>query len=383
MLGSLVIRAGGSRAGAAGFGLGVSGWSYALTQCRAVMLYLKLAVWPHPLVVDYGTDMVTHPVEVVPQALGLLLLLAGTAVALWRRPALGFLGAWFFAILAPSSSAIPLVTQTMAEHRMYLPLAAVIALAVCGGYDLFARLGRESGVLPAAGGWRYLATLLALSAGLGILTAQRNETYRSALAIWSDTVAKRPDNARARDNLGNALHAAGRTREAIAQFEEALRLKPDSAETHNNLGNALSTQPGRQDDAIVQFQAALRLKPDSFAAHYNLANLWLNTPGRLPDAIAEYAKALRLQPDSAAAHNNLGSALARLPGRLNDAIAEYEEALRLQPDIAEAHFNLAVILLDLPGRRDEARAHLEAGLRLQPGNDAARKILAGLQGSQP
>ena len=418
MLGYLVVHAGGSRAGAAGFGLGVSSWSYALTQCRALMLYLKLAVWPHPLVVDYGTGVDKHLGAVAPQTVALALLLAGTAIALWRRPVLGFLGAWFFVILAPSSSVVPLVTQTMAEHRMYLPLAAVVALAVCGGHALVIRMGRHSEETYANALRCYLAALLALSVGLGILTAQRNADYRSTLAIWSDTVAKRPGNARAHSDLGEALMSAGRIQEAIAQFEEGLRLNPDYAETHNNLGNALSGLPGRSNDAIAEFQAALRLKPDSAVVHFNLGNLWLNTPGRLNDAIAEYEKAVRLNPEYAAAHNNLGGALSGLPDRLNDAIAEYEEVLHLNPIFAEAHFNLgnlwlkmpgrtndaitqyeatlrlkpdfvpahlnlAITLLDQPGRRDEARAHLEEVLRLEPANETARQILSGIRAVRP
>ena len=418
MLGGLLLHAGGSRAGAAGFGLGVSSWTYALTQCRALLLYLKLAFWPHPLVVDYGIEVAKHPGEVVLQAAGLFLLLAGTALALWRRPTLGFLGAWFFAILAPSSSVVPLVTQTMAEHRMYLSLAAVIALVVCGGHAVLTGTGRERGEIYAGMGRGYLAILLALSAGLGFLTARRNGDYRSVRAIWSDTVAKRPTNARAHSNLGSALEAEGRIEEAVAQYEETLRLNPDYAETHNNLGNVLSGLPGRSGDAITQFQAALRLKPDSAAVHFNLANLWLRTPGRMDDAIAEYEAAVRLQPDHVAAHNNLGGALSGQPGRMNDAIAQYETvlrlkpdfaearlnlgnlwsktpgrkndavaqyetALRLKPDFAEAHLNLAIILLDQFGLRNEAEAHLRAALQIQPANTAARQILDELKAVRP
>ena len=40
-----------------------------------------------------------------------------------------FLGAAFFLILAPTSSVLPIVTEVAAEHRMYLPLAAVAVLA--------------------------------------------------------------------------------------------------------------------------------------------------------------------------------------------------------------------------------------------------------------
>ena len=65
--------------------------------------------------------------------------LAGTCGALWRRSALGFAGVAFFAILAPSSSVVPVATQTMAEHRMYLPLAVVLALGIPGLYALAGR----------------------------------------------------------------------------------------------------------------------------------------------------------------------------------------------------------------------------------------------------
>src|ERR1019366_10113247 len=92
-------------------------------------------------------------------------LVAATVWALVRRPALGFLGAWFFLILAPSSSFVPVATETMAEHRMYLPLIAVVVLAAVAAW---AWLGRLSLVL-----------CLALAALLFAGTWQRNEVYKS------------------------------------------------------------------------------------------------------------------------------------------------------------------------------------------------------------
>jgi hypothetical protein len=44
-----------------------------------------------------------------------------------EAPSPRILGAWFFVILAPTSSVVPIVGSPMAEHRMYLPLAAVVA----------------------------------------------------------------------------------------------------------------------------------------------------------------------------------------------------------------------------------------------------------------
>ncbi|HXC01073.1 MAG TPA: tetratricopeptide repeat protein [Opitutaceae bacterium] len=313
-----------------GFGQGVTWWNYALTSCQSVVLYLKLAIWPHPLVFDYGANIIQQATEALPYALILLVLLAAVAMALRYWPAIGFAGAWFFVILAPTSSVIPLADQPMAEHRMYLSLAAVVALGVLG---VHAWMGRRSLILFAA-----------VAAGLGWLSVERNKDYLTAQAIWSDTVAKRPDNARARYNLGNALHDI----------------------------------PGRLPDAVAQFEAAVRFHPDSSLAHYNFANV-LNDAGRIPEAIAQYDEALRLDPNNAQAHNNLGSALLiNLPGRLPDAISHFEKALQINPHYAEAHYDFG-IALDRAGRKPEAIAQYEEALRIRPEFAAARAALEQAQ----
>ena len=56
----MVVIAAGDRGGTAGFGEGVKvgSWAYLCTQFWAILHYLKLCVWPHPLVLDYGTETV-------------------------------------------------------------------------------------------------------------------------------------------------------------------------------------------------------------------------------------------------------------------------------------------------------------------------------------
>src|ERR1022692_3445174 len=129
---ALLVLSTHSRSGTAGFGTTVAWWRYALTQLPAVVHYLWLCFWPHRLIFDYGSALEIPSFRVVPCALIIAGLAAATAWALARRPAVGFLGASFFAILAPSSSIVPVATETIAEHRMYLPLAAVAVLVVLG-----------------------------------------------------------------------------------------------------------------------------------------------------------------------------------------------------------------------------------------------------------
>lgn len=349
LLGALLASTGGNRGGSAGFGVAISWWDYALTQFPALVTYLRLAFWPAPLVFEYGTFWIGSFADVWPQACVVAALIAGTGFALWRQPALGFLGAWFFAVLAPTSL-VPGTTQRIVEHRMYLSLAPLAALVAAAVY----LVGRQRG----------LAVLLAIAAGLGVLTFERNADYRSEIALWADTAAKRPANAGAHSSLGAALADAGRMAEAIREDEAALRLRPNYLTARNNLGTALIAV-GRAPEAIQHLETSLRQEPDNAQAHLNLG-VALDILQRTPEAMPHYEAALRRDPNLAQAHNSFGDALSR-SGRNDEGIAHLQEALRLQPNYGDAHYNLAAALARA-GRLAEAQAQFEAGLRLKPDN---------------
>ncbi len=356
----LVARTGG-RGDSAGFDTAVPAGTYLLTQCAAVMHYLRLTVWPDPLVLDYGTPVVAGLGDVWWQAPVLLALAGGTVWALRRRPWLGFLGVWFFALLAPSSSFVPVATQTMAEHRMYLALAAPVILGVLG---LYFGLGRR-------GGWIGVAVAAALIAA----TIRRNEDYASRLAIWTDTVAKRPDNPRAQNNLAIELTVAGRTDEAVAHFRESLRLQPDRNEARTNLANEL-LRAGRGAEAIAGYELALRARPDDVLTLGNLG-VALMQGGRLAEAQGCYEHLVALDPANPSAQGNLGYLLLQA-GRPAEALVHYESAAQLLPDDATAQLNLAVALFR-NGRRRDALERCEAALRLAPGLGAARQLAVQLR----
>jgi tetratricopeptide (TPR) repeat protein len=348
------------RDGTAGFGHGVSAWGYALTQFTAIVHYLRLSLWPSPLVFDYGSNLAAPSARVAVCALVVVVLFAATAWAVVRKPALGFLGACFFAILAPSSSFVPIVTETMAEHRMYLPLIPMVVLAVVGIHHWIGRA-----LLPVC---------LFLAAALFYGTWQRNETYRSEEQIWSTTASSVPDNERAQNNLGNMLvKDPSRLEEAVAHFNEALRLQPGYADAHYNLGLALNKIPGRRGDAVAEYKEALRLRPDNVEALNNLGNA-LVSMGRPQEAIAPLEEALRLDAGHAEAHFNLGNALSAL-GRTPDAIVQYREDLRLRPEHLEARFNLANAFVS-QGSLPEAVGEYREALHLNPAYADAHYNLA-------
>ncbi|HUI06154.1 MAG TPA: tetratricopeptide repeat protein [Verrucomicrobiae bacterium] len=333
-------------------------WQYLATQPKVILHYLRLSVWPHPLGFDfYGWPIARTWEQTLPPAVVVVILLGATVWAWKRHRAWGFVGAWFFLILAPSSSFLPL-HEVIYEHRMYLPLAAVVSAVVLG---LYAVTGRRS-----------FAALVAVAVGLGCLTWRRNWDYRSDITISADAVARLPNDARAHYNLGFALQQAGRLQEAIDQCQQALRIMPDMSEAHYTLGVAL-TELGRPQDAIEHYEQALRIKPDYAEAHNNLG-IALAKLGRVPEAIEHYEQALRIRPNDPVVLCNLGVALTGA-GRTQEAITHLEQALRIRPDDADAHYNIAAALLQ-EGKPQGAIEHYEQALRIRPGFVEAHYNLA-------
>lgn len=330
LLGWLLWRSGGTRGTAAGFASGVSAWGYLKLQALALVHYLRLVFWPHPLVLDYGSAAPVAFADVWWQATVVLALLGLTTWAWVRRPAAGFAGAWCFLILAPSSSFIPLAAQPVAEHRMYLPLAGILALL---GAVAWSRLGR-----------RTLVPLVGLGLVAGLATAQRNAVYRTELGLWADTVRHVPDNPRALGNLGALLIEAGRNEEAAVVLERALKLAPGLPELLGNLGEA-EARLGRLTEAVAQGERAVRLAPDNLRLRENLARTLFLTGNAaiarsdLPAALEALRRAAELAPNDPAIHTNFANTLL-LAGRVDEAIAEYREVLQRHPDDARAQANL-------------------------------------------
>ncbi len=352
LAGLILGNDGGTRGGTTTLGGDMAWWSYGLTQFEAVTRYLGLAVWPYPLTFEYGTFWVKSAGQVLLFVPGVVALVAGTIWALRRCPVAGFIGAWFLGILAPTSL-MPGTLQMVVEHRMYLPLAAVLTVMVLG---LRAVAGR--GTWPVLGGL--------VLAGVA-LTAQRNLDYHSVLGLWADTVAKRPANANARNNLGNALADAGRLDEAVAEYEELLRLSPQMPDARYNLGLALATL-GRAAEAVPQLEESLRLRPDHAPAEVTLGNA-LTDLGRFAEAIPHFEAALRLDPSLGKIRHNLGMALARA-GRFSEAVTLYTTILQDGPGDAETHYNLGNVLRDA-GRPADAVPCFQAAVRLNPAHASA------------
>jgi tetratricopeptide (TPR) repeat protein len=368
IVGALVATA--PRSATAGFGVEISPWNYLLTQSGVILHYLRLAVFPYPLSLDYSDWKVASGFgDAALTATVVLALLAANIWALWKKPALGFLGACFFLILAPSSSFVPIATELAAERRMYLPLAAVVALIV-----LAANWGIEKLLRGAAQQSRVkFGVTAALVSLLAAMTFARNRDYRDELALWIDVAEKRPNNATAQHQIGVLLNQRGETDKAQRYFAEAMRLRPALKAAYLNTQGIELARAGKFEEAIARYEEALRIVPDLAAARTNWGAALFRL-GRVEEALAQYEIALRLAPYDAATQYHVGVALLSL-SKTDEAIRHFREALRIKPDAELAHGALGRALL-VSGDFADGIKHLREALRLKPDLHSALNDLA-------
>ncbi len=365
----LAVAVANPRSGSAGFSAGVSVWTYLVNQLAMVSTYLRLAVWPRHLVLDYGVPR-ELPLSSVAVPLAVLAA-AGLAIATaWVRGwmAAAFLATWFFVMLAPTSSFVPIATEVGAERRMYVPLAAVtVGAALLLSWIVRTRIvsapGRQRAVM--LGGTAVLiSTLVAL-------TIARNREYETPIRIWQTVVERRP-HGRAHLNLGIALLESGDRTAARRHFEIAL---PDAPGAHYPLASEFQAD-GRYEEAARHYREYLRLQRHdvtTIRARHQLGRVYL-AQNHLEAAAAEFRQVLQIQQGHMDALAGLGDTLMQMK-HYADAIPVYREYLSRRPDVASAYASLGVALAST-GREAEAAIEFERALAIGPPDPAIHQNAA-------
>ncbi len=324
----------------AGFSSGATPFEYALTQCRAIAIYLRLFLVPAGQNVDwqlpfYRSFRDSQAWLCVP---GMALLIVAI-VWFYNRARLVSFGLLVFLLaLAPTSSFIP-VQDALAERRMYLP---IIGLSIALAGALGAAVGTALGRAP------FTARLTAVLASavllvFAALSYNRSRVWSSDILLWQDSIAKNPGNTRAHSNLGGALMLRHDCAGAAREYKTIVDMQGLDEINGRNLGSAYecSQQP---DLALSTYRGVAALHPS--AEVYVRIGFLEGIRNNAAASLAAFEKALQLDPNNAAAYAFRGVgryALHDVP----DAREDFRHALALDPGNAVA----AQWMARLPGDR--------------------------------
>ena len=322
---------------------------YFLTQCHVLATYLRLLFWPAGQNLDWDFPLahgLTDP-AVLGSGFFLVVLLVGAGILFVRCRSRGdsagatgrlaaFGVAWFFLLLAPTSSVVPLADVLM-EHRLYLASWGIFLAAAVLASSLVERRVRPGRPVVLA------AVLVCLCAGLASASCLRVNLWRSKLALWSDCVAKSPHKARAHLGLGNGYRQAGDVQRAAEEFRDALDLAKEDPrwlrqEIRGKLASALLVL-GRTEEAIVAVQAGLTEQPKDATLLGLLAMAQLQQRNfAAAEAAAQGSVVAAKEP--AASLQILGM-VRSAEGDREGAIAAFEQAVRIDPEEPQGTLLLA------------------------------------------
>lgn len=359
-------------------------YTYALTQLRVVVTYLRLLVFPINQNLDYDIRISSSLLDW--QTLGSFLVLAGllaVGIRMFRtRRVLSFGMLWFFLTLSVESTFVP-IADVLFEYRLYLPMFGFCLVVV----ELLIRLGMA----------RAVALLSLAVAGLGIATYRRNDVWRDPVTLWADAARKAPNKARPHTNVGKAYLDRGQLDLAEHHLKRAVEINPEYALGHMNLGGfyqrrglsvmaerhltrAAELPPtdarmplslgmfyvdqGRATEAEAPLMRAIAIDSTVADAHSHLGMSWYMR-GDDDQAIRHSGRAVELDPRRYEALNNLGRAWRRR-GDFKRAREYYEEALDVEPQSTEVLVNMGNLAL-AAGEPARAEDYYSQALAIDPG----------------
>ena len=349
-----ILVAQGTRSQSVGYDFGITAWDYLRTQAGVILHYIRLCFWPSSLSIAHGFYLENDWTVWLAQGLVVTTLLSWTVLALAKGWGLGFLGSWFFLILAPTSTVLPIATELIAERRMYLALAAVVTMVVVVAYDVLHRMGKQQTVYIAAG----LVILTMVSTALAGITIARVHDYRNEQAIWQSAAANTRDNDMAETALGFLVLRRGWPNEAVPYAQRALRIRGDNLMALQLAGES-TAKVGQPAAAIEYYHRYFELGGDRqqnrerLAAAYAAHGLQYLQNNQARFAIAQYRAALAIDCDSTVALNGLARILASYP---DASIRNGAEATDLAVQLCQLTNFAKVAALDTL-----AAAHAETG----------------------
>jgi len=203
--------------------------------------------------------------------------------------------------------------------------------------------------------------------------AMDHKDYAEAVRSYKEYLAKKPDDADAHFDLGNAYASLKQAADAKTEYEKAISLDPKLDAAYVNLGITLmETDPAA---AVEPFQKAADLLPKEARPQFLLG--WAYERSGKPSlAIEHYRAAEKLDEKNSDIHFALGRALLT-SNQPADAEMEFRAAIASDASNPQAHLGLSQALM-AQKKSEEAASELGVYLQSQPNDSEARvaRVLA-------
>ncbi|MHC1778078.1 MAG: tetratricopeptide repeat protein [Lentimicrobium sp.] len=353
------------------------------TSMMGLLFYLKMLIFPHPLVYYYGFNMI--PVTGLANPLvwvSIILHLALLGFALWKireKHLLSFAILFYLVNISLYSNLVSPLTGMVAERSLYI---ALLGLCLALVYGLFRLSGSEpTNPKISKKTLNYVligSVIVAIPATAR--TIDRNGDWKDELTLYSADAPNQENSAKANfiyaTNLRSSVverlksgvprsQVTGDANICITHFKRATKVYPQYADAWNNLGEVYLLILNEPDSAIRYFKKAVNTNPRFTAAFYNLGYTYQVTD-QPEKAIPEYEKALELEPYEIRAMSNLAQ-LYHKTGQDEKAILLNEDIILIEPGLDLPYINLGTYAMR-SGDAEKALGYFEKAIEINPNN---------------
>jgi len=299
------------------------------TALYIIPFYLKLLIFPHPLVFYYGYNMIpipkiTDPIVIISFIFSSFLIVFAF-IKMLKYPIISFAILFFFITLSLFLNIVEPVAGIVAERFIYF---ASLGFCLAVGLALFKVLKIKPDAQQTS---PKKITQLALASLILILpysvkTFTRANDWENYSTLYAKDVKYLENSA-----LANAIYAEMLINEIFTDIS-------------NN------RQPTDYDNklklAVKHYQQSIRVYDAYFSSYNNLAFIYYQFYKEYSKAIPYLQKAIALRPDYTEAYFNLGYCHQML-GNLKEAEKHYSDALATDSNFTQAYSNLGEVYLQM------------------------------------
>lgn len=299
-------------------------WVKTGTGMVTLLFYLRLLVFPYPLVYYYGYDMI--PITDWANIWVILSFLVNAGLLFWairkfrEKHILSFAILFYFIFIAMYSNILIPVVGIVAERFVFEASLGFVMALVYLIFRLF-RTDPKSLTIEFNDRAKIVLVIAVLLLPSTYYTIKRNRAWRNLYDLY------------ARD-----MRHLERSSKAHISYAGEL-MKKVYSQPENKVQSAIQTFA---PTIIEYFEKGLAIYPDNYQTLNDLATVFLNMTGQPDSAIHYLHKAIKLRPDLQPAWVNMGMAY-KMKKDPDSAILAYEKVLKINPKEYKAVFAIANI----------------------------------------
>jgi len=323
-------------------------WVRLGTGFVSLLFYVKMLVYPYPLLYYYGYNMI--PVTTLANFWALFSLLIYSGLFIYalkkfrEKYFLSFAALWYLIAIGMYSNVIFPVVGIVAERFVFNASLGFCLAIVFFIFKLF-KTDPKSLTIELDSRLKILAVLLLLLIPYTVMSVSRNRDWRNLFSLYRNDIKSLNNSAKANIDYGGYLMGTvyqdqnflrtGNVNELkyqviVSHFRRSLKLYPENYLTTNDLGTVYLFMGKNYDSAIYFLRKAIAIDSSLQPAWVNLGMAYRELK-QFPKAIECYEHILKVNP-------NQIKAVFALANVYND-LGEFDRAVKMNEDVMKAYPN--------------------------------------------